>query len=151
MQGLNLGLLHCRQILYRLSYTVAVFIENGMEVPLKTKNKIIIWSCKSTPGYKSGENHNLKRYVHPNVTAELFNSQDIKAIFIHPESPSTEHQTDSQHQGWLQQNEPTFMSASRKLHRALGFDLNLTLAQLYKFHPHFVFLLFNFLCWSSYS
>ena len=54
-------------------------MDNSMEIPLKTKTKIIIWSCKPTPGYKSGENHNLKRYVHPNVIAEVFNSQDMKA------------------------------------------------------------------------
>ena len=39
-----------------------------MEIPQKTKNRTIIHSSNSTPGYisKENENSNLKRYMHPN-------------------------------------------------------------------------------------
>ena len=37
-----------------------------MESPLKTKNRVAIRSSGSTHGHVSGENHNSKRYIHPN-------------------------------------------------------------------------------------
>ena len=42
------------------------------------KNRTIIWSSNPTPGCLSGENHNLKIYMHPNVhCSTTYNSQDI--------------------------------------------------------------------------
>ena len=40
-------------------------MENSMEVPLKTKNRTIIWTSNPTPGHISIENHNLKIYMCP--------------------------------------------------------------------------------------
>ena len=42
-------------------------MENSMVVSQKTKNRTTIWSSNPTPGHISRENHNLKRYMHPNV------------------------------------------------------------------------------------
>ena len=50
-----------------------------MEVPWKTKNRATIWSFNPTPGHISGENSNLKRYMHPNVhCSTIYNSQDME-------------------------------------------------------------------------
>ena len=38
-------------------------IENSMEVPQKTKNRTTIWFNKPTPGHRSGQNYNSKRYM----------------------------------------------------------------------------------------
>ena len=40
-------------------------MENSMEVPLKTKNRTIIWTRNPTPGHISRENHNSKIYMWP--------------------------------------------------------------------------------------
>ena len=54
-------------------------MENSMEIPLKTKNIATICSSNLTPGHISGGNHNLKRYMHPNVhRTTIYNSQDMK-------------------------------------------------------------------------
>ena len=48
----------------------------------KIKNRTVIWSSDSTPGYisKEYENTNLKRYMHPNIHSSiLYNSQDMEA------------------------------------------------------------------------
>ena len=51
-----------------------------MEVPLKTKNRVTLWSSNSTLGHISIENHNLKRYMHPNIHCHtIYNSQDLEA------------------------------------------------------------------------
>ena len=42
-------------------------MENSMEVPWKTKNRIAIWSTNPTLWYIFRENHNLKRHLHSNV------------------------------------------------------------------------------------
>ena len=42
-------------------------VENNVEVPLKTKNRTIIWPSNPTPGHILGENHNSKRYTQPSV------------------------------------------------------------------------------------
>ena len=45
----------------------------------KTKKRTTIWSRNPTAGYLSGENHNLKRYMHPNVhCCTIYNSQDME-------------------------------------------------------------------------
>ena len=57
-------------------------MENRMEVPQKkkTKNRATIQSCNLTPRHISEENHNLKRYMHPNVhCSTIYNSQDMEA------------------------------------------------------------------------
>ena len=41
-------------------------------IPLKTKNTDIIWSWSPTLGHVSGENSNLKRYMHPMFIVALF-------------------------------------------------------------------------------
>ena len=59
-----------------------------MEVPLKTKNRAIIWSSNPTPGHLSrkDENSNSERYTHRNVhSSSIHNSQDMEVTFI----PST--------------------------------------------------------------
>ena len=57
----------------------AATIENSMEVPQKTKNWVAIWSSNSTPGHISGQNYNLKRYMHPyGHSSTIHNSQDME-------------------------------------------------------------------------
>ena len=66
-----------------LPYTVgdSTTVENSMEVPHKTKDRIIIWSSNPTPGYISRQNYTLKRYVHPYVhSSSIHNSQNMAAI-----------------------------------------------------------------------
>ena len=55
-------------------------MENNMQVPQKTKNRVTKWSCNPTPGHTSGENYNSKRYRHPNVhSSTIYNSQNMEA------------------------------------------------------------------------
>ena len=45
---------------------------------IKTKNKVILWSCYPTSGHVSGEdkNSNMKRFMQPNVySSTVYNSQ----------------------------------------------------------------------------
>ena len=62
----------------KLSYTVggkvngATTMENSMEVLLKTKYRTNIWSSNPIPGHVSGENHNSKRHMHPDVHWSTF-------------------------------------------------------------------------------
>ena len=54
-------------------------VENNMEGPQKTKYRTTIWSKNPTLGYVSGENHNLKRYIHPSVHGSTtYDSQDME-------------------------------------------------------------------------
>ena len=56
-------------------------MENSMEVPWKSKNRIIIGSSNSTSEYLSGEseNTNFKRYMHPRVHCSMiYNKQDME-------------------------------------------------------------------------
>jgi len=46
-------------------------MENRMEVPQKTKNRVAIWS-NHTHGHILRENLNLKRYMHPNIHTTQF-------------------------------------------------------------------------------
>ena len=69
-----------------LSYTVDgnvnwyTTIENSMEVPSKAKNRTTLQSSNPTLGHVFRENHNLKRYMHPNVYSNtVSNSQDTEA------------------------------------------------------------------------
>ena len=45
---------------------------------LKNRNRHTIWSRNSTSGHVSGENHNLKKYLHPNIhCSTIYKSQDM--------------------------------------------------------------------------
>ena len=52
----------------------------------KTKNRTIIWSSNSTPGYiymKKTKNTNSKRYMHPNVhSSTIYNSQVMETTKV---------------------------------------------------------------------
>ena len=70
-----------RELLAGMS-TGAATMENSMEVSLKIKNRVTIWSSSSTPGHlsKENENTNSKRAMHPNVHSSIiYNSQDMEA------------------------------------------------------------------------
>ena len=58
-------------------------MENNMEVPQKKpKNRTIIWSSNSTPGYasKENENTNSRRCTYHNVhNSVIYNSQSMQA------------------------------------------------------------------------
>ena len=55
-------------------------MENGMEVPEKTKSRVTMRSSNPTPGHISGENHKSKRYMHPNVHCSIiYNNPDMEA------------------------------------------------------------------------
>ena len=44
------------------------------------KLKIELPYDSTIPGHLSGENHNLKRYMHPNIhSSTIYNSQDLEA------------------------------------------------------------------------
>ena len=61
-------------------YIRACIMENSMEVPQKTKNRVVIRSSNPTPGHISRQNSNLERYTHPSVHySTIYNSQDMKA------------------------------------------------------------------------
>ena len=46
----------------------------------KTKNRTTIWLSNPTPGHILRENHDLKRYMHPDVHCNtIYNSQDMEA------------------------------------------------------------------------
>ena len=49
----------------------AAAMENSMEVPQKTRNRITTWSSNPTPGHIYRENHYSKRYMHPNIQFSL--------------------------------------------------------------------------------
>jgi len=51
-----------------------------MEIPLKTKNRTAIEFNSPTSGHISGENNNLKRYMHTHVhCSTIYNSQGMEA------------------------------------------------------------------------
>ena len=59
-----------------------VTVENGMEVPYKSKHRTTIspGTGNPTPGHRSGENYNSKRYMHPSVHCSvIYSSQDTAA------------------------------------------------------------------------
>ena len=54
-------------------------LENNMEIPQNTKNRITICSSNPTPAHLFRENHDLKRYMYPNVHGStIYNSQDME-------------------------------------------------------------------------
>ena len=54
-----------------------------MEVPLKTKNRLTIWSSNHTLGQTSKEDSNSKRYMHTNVhSSTIYNSQGMEAMEV---------------------------------------------------------------------
>ena len=56
-------------------------VENSMEFPQKTKNRIAISSSNYTPGHISGQNYNSKRYLHPYIhSSTIHNSQDMETM-----------------------------------------------------------------------
>ena len=61
-------------------YIGATTMENRMETPQKTKNRTTIRSSDPTTGHLSRGNHDVKRYMYPNVHGStLCNSQDMEA------------------------------------------------------------------------
>ena len=49
----------------------------------KTKNRITIWPYNPTPRHMPWENHNSKRYIHPNVDCStIYNSQDKEVTYM---------------------------------------------------------------------
>ena len=61
----------------------AATAENSIKGPQKSKNRITIRPSNPIPGCISGEKHNLKRYMHPNVHCNtVYNNQDIEATQI---------------------------------------------------------------------
>ena len=61
-------------------YVGAATMENSMEVPQKTKNRITLGSRTPTPRHISRQNYHLKRYTHLNVHSSTSrNSQDMGA------------------------------------------------------------------------
>ena len=57
----------------------AAGMENSMVVPQKTKKRVAIWSWNPTPGHRSRQNYNSKRYMHRNVhSSTIYNSQDME-------------------------------------------------------------------------
>ena len=67
-------------------------MENSLDVPQKTKNRVAIWSSNPTPGHVSTQNYNLKRYMHPSVhSTTTYNSRDMETIQM-----STDRWTDKE-------------------------------------------------------
>ena len=52
-------------------------IEKSVDVPQKTKSRIAIWSCNSTPGHILRQNYNSKRYMYLNVHSSAIYSTRI--------------------------------------------------------------------------
>ena len=58
-------------------------VENSMEVPGKTKNRITIWLSNPTPGHISRQSYNSKRYIYPYVhSSTIHKSQDIETTWM---------------------------------------------------------------------
>ena len=69
-------------LLVRMSVGTAT-VENSMEVPQKTKNRVTIWSSNLTPGHISRQNYNSKRYMHLCVhSSTIYSSQDMETTSI---------------------------------------------------------------------
>ena len=57
----------------------AATMENSMKGPQPTKNRVVIESSNPIPAQVFGQNHNSKRYMHPNVHSHaIHNSQDME-------------------------------------------------------------------------
>ena len=47
---------------------------------LKKLKRVAIWSSNPTPGHRSRQNYNSRRYMHPSVhSSNIYNSQDVEA------------------------------------------------------------------------
>ena len=58
-------------------------MENSMEVPQKTKNRVPIWSSNPTPGDIPRQNYNSKKYMHPCVhSSTIHNSHDMEITYM---------------------------------------------------------------------
>ena len=56
-------------------------MENRMEVPQRTKDRVTICSSTSTPGHISRQNYNSKRYMYSSDHSSIIhNSQDMKTF-----------------------------------------------------------------------
>ena len=63
--------------------TGIVTMENSMEGPQKTENRVVLRPSNLIPGHISGENSNSKRYMHPSVhSSTIYNSLDMEAILM---------------------------------------------------------------------
>ena len=52
---------------------------NSMEIPLKTKNRVIVCSNNLISGHTSRQNYNSKRYMYPNVhSSTVHNHQGME-------------------------------------------------------------------------
>ena len=69
---------------WQLPYTVGGTVnwcsqlvqKNSMEVPQKTKNRVITWPSKSTLGHISWQNYNSERYIYHYLhSSTIYNSQ----------------------------------------------------------------------------
>ena len=55
-------------------------MENSIKIPLKTRNKSIIWPNNTTIGHTPWENHSSKRQLHHNVhCSTIYKSQNLEA------------------------------------------------------------------------
>ena len=52
--------------------TGTVTMENSVEIPQKTENRIVIWPRNPTAGHTPWGNQKLKRYMYPKVHCSLF-------------------------------------------------------------------------------
>ena len=53
---------------------VTGIMENTMEVPQKTKNRITLQSSNPTTGHISGGNYKSKRYMHPYIHSKTIHN-----------------------------------------------------------------------------
>ena len=69
-------------LLVRMCTGIAM-IQNSMQTPSETKNRVTIRFNNPTPEHTFREKHGLKGYRHPNVQYSVFtacNGQDMEAI-----------------------------------------------------------------------
>ena len=67
------------------SYTVSgnvcwtAALENSLDIPQKTENRITVWWSNPIPGNIPGQNYNSKWYMHPYVHSRtVYNSQNVE-------------------------------------------------------------------------
>ena len=75
-------LLYFDRSLSYISNKFSVFLNYRTRRIASNKKQHAIWSSSLTPEHLSGENHNLKRYMYPNIQCiTIYSSKDIKAIY----------------------------------------------------------------------
>ena len=58
---------------------VTATVEDTMEIPLKTKVELPIWSSNRTPGHISKQNCSSKIFMHPYVqSSSIHDNQDME-------------------------------------------------------------------------